>query len=78
MGNNSVIGPGYFDVDLGLSRSFRAVEKQRIEIRGEAFNVQNDVNFSNPTAALNNTTSFGKILSDVSPRIMQCAIKYVF
>ena len=62
-------------------------ERQNIEIRAEAFNLQNRVNFLNPSnpglvgnasgSALN-SSNFGKILSDVSPRIMQFAIKYAF
>ncbi len=74
---DNLVGPGYFDVDIALSRQFRIKERQRLEIRGESFNIQNRVNFLNPTAALNSST-FGKILTDVSPRIMQFAVKYAF
>lgn len=77
LGYNNARGPGYFDVDVALSRQFRIKERQRVEIRGEAFNIQNKVNFLNPTAALN-SSNFGKILTDVSPRILQFAVKYVF
>jgi hypothetical protein len=76
-GSNSLIRPGYFDVDLALSRRFALKERQFIEIRAEAFNIQNRVNFLNPTATLN-SSNFGKILTDVSPRILQFAVKYVF
>jgi hypothetical protein len=64
-------------VDVALSRQFRIKERQHLEIRAESFNIQNKVNFLNPTAALNSST-FGKILTDVSPRIMQFAVKYAF
>jgi hypothetical protein len=88
LGNNNIFGPGYFDVDLGLSRMFVIRERQRIEIRGEAFNVQNRVNLNSagngvsaypngPSVAMTSPT-FSKILSDVSPRILQFAIKYIF
>jgi hypothetical protein len=86
LGNNNIQGPGYFDIDVALSRMFSITERHRIEIRGEAFNLQNRVNFNppttitypnSPTAALTNTT-FGKLVSDVSPRILQFAVKYVF
>ncbi len=87
LGNNNLEGPGYFDVDLSLSRQFRVKEKQYFEIRAETFNIQNRANYLNPGAvgiaggsansALNSST-FGKIQSDVSPRIMQFAVKYVF
>lgn len=77
LGYDAALGPGYFDVDVALSRQFRIKERQRLEIRGEAFNIQNRTNFLNPTATLNSST-FGKILTDVSPRIMQFAVKYAF
>ena len=87
LGNNSLEGPGYFDVDVSLSRQFRVKEKQYFEIRAESFNIQNRANYLNPGAvgiaggasnsALNSST-FGKIQSDVAPRIMQFAVKYAF
>jgi hypothetical protein len=86
MGPNNLVGPDYFDVDLGLTRSFRITERQRVTIRAEAFNIQNRANYltsspTNPSAPATggqNGTSFGKILYDVSPRIMQFAVKYAF
>src|SRR5215471_14093454 len=86
MGPNNLVGPGYFDVDLGLTRSFPITERQRFTIRAEVFNIQNKVNFltssptnpSAPSTGGQNGTSFGKILYDVAPRIMQFAVKYTF
>jgi hypothetical protein len=87
LGVNNLEGPGYFDVDISLSRQFRVREKQYFEIRAESFNIQNRANFLNPgtvgisggsaNSALNSST-FGKIQSDVQPRIMQFAVKYNF
>ena len=87
LGANNLVGPGYFDVDVALSRQFRIREKQYFEIRAEVFNIENRTNFLNPgTAGLSggtansalNSSTFGKIQSDVSPRIMQFAVKYAF
>jgi len=76
-GYNNLVGPGFFEIDLALSKRFRVREHQSAEIRAESFNIQNRANFLNPTAAMN-SSNFGKILTDVSPRIMQFAIKYAF
>jgi hypothetical protein len=76
-GFSTLVGPGYFDVDVALSRKFIVRESQNFEIRAEAFNLQNRTNFLNPTSALN-SSNFGRILTDVSPRIMQFAVKYAF
>ena len=48
LGINNLEGPGYFDVDVALSRQFRVKEKQYFEIRAESFNIQNRANFLNP------------------------------
>lgn len=87
-GLNNLEGPGYFDVDVSLSRKFPITERQSIEIRWETFNVENRVNFVNPGTAgiaavgtsntATNSTTFGMISSDVAPRIMQFALKYQF
>ena len=87
MGINNLEGPGYFDVDISLSRQFHVKERQYFEIRAESFNIQNRANFLNPGAVsiaggtANSTltsSTFGRIQADVSPRIMQFAVKYVF
>ncbi len=86
-GINSLVGPGYFDVDVSVSRKFRVREHQYAEIRFESFNIQNRANYLNPASAglaggtsgsALNSSTFGKILADVSPRIMQFAVKYNF
>jgi hypothetical protein len=76
-GSLSVIGPGYFDIDLSLSRSFRIVENQRLTVRAEFFNVLNHANFMAPTNSLVCNT-FGVILASNDPRILQFSMKYTF
>jgi hypothetical protein len=80
-------GPGYFAVDVSLSRRFRVTERQYFEIRAESFNIQNRANYLSPatvglvggtSGSALNSSNFGKIQADVSPRIMQFAVKYVF
>ena len=85
---NSLEGPGFVEVDFALSRRFPITERQSLEIRWETFNIANHTNFLNPgtsgiaaggTAGTSlNSSTFGQLKSDVSPRIMQFAIKYVF
>jgi len=87
LGINNLGGPNYFTVDLSLSRRFPITERKSVEIRAESFNIENRVNFLNPAAvslvggvsgSALNSSNFGKILADVSPRIMQFAVKYTF
>jgi hypothetical protein len=69
--------PGYFDVDAALVRYFNITERHKVELRFEFFNLMNHVNFSAPDNYVPDST-FGQILSDVSPRILQFALKYTF
>jgi hypothetical protein len=78
---NSIRGPGSKAVDLSLTRSFRLGDAKAIEVRGEAFNAFNWLNWGQPQIGVNSPT-FGQILS-VAPgglgaRVIQLAIKYVF
>ncbi|HJT89608.1 MAG TPA: hypothetical protein VJ732_17185, partial [Bryobacteraceae bacterium] len=79
-------GPGFFQFDLALTRTFRIREAQSIQLRAEAFNLPNRVNFA-PPVSTTNSAAFGKIQSDVSgtyglaagdPRIVQIALKVFF
>ena len=76
-GSDSLIAPGYADVDMDVSRYFTIHENQKVELRFEFFNIANHVNWAAPDNNLQDNT-FGQILGDVSPRILEFALKYTF
>ncbi len=76
-GAYSLYAPTYFDMDLGISRTFIVHEAQQLEVRFEDFNSTNHVNFAAPIATENNA-HFGQITSAGNPRILQFAMKYRF
>jgi hypothetical protein len=76
-GYNSLVGPGYFNMDASLVKAFKIRENHRFELRFEFFNVLNHTNFNAPQASLNAAT-FGRIQSSLDPRILQFAAKYAF
>jgi len=76
-GRNSLLGPGFFNIDVALSRAFPLGEARRVEARFEAFNVTNHPNFAPPVNSLR-SSSFGRIQSAADPRILQFAVKFVF
>jgi hypothetical protein len=48
---NILIGPGYSNVDLSLGKEFPLIaEKLKLEIRADAYNAFNHVNYGNPDA----------------------------
>ena len=77
MGRNNVQGPGFFRLDMGLTRQFAIAENQTLEFRAEVFNLPNWVNLNIPDDDFSNRT-FGRVTSARDPRIMQFALKYVF
>jgi hypothetical protein len=77
-GRNIFTGPGFFQTDFSVHKEFPIRESLKFEIRGEAFNVFNNVNFSQPNAT-QTSASFGVISSTrVPPRILQLAAKITF
>ena len=74
----NVENPSFFNVDTGLSRTFKFTERYSMQIRWETFNFDNHTNFGGPVTSLTSST-FGQITGIVgSPRIMQFATKFVF
>jgi hypothetical protein len=77
LGSGSILGPGTWQFDLALSRTFQVREAQRFEVRAEAFNVTNSMRSNNPVTSLDSST-FGQVRTALDPRIMQFALKYFF
>lgn len=77
LGRYPLIGPGVFNFDLALSRTFHLTERWRLEGRFEAFNVINHPNLNAPNVTFSNS-QFGVITSAQDPRILQFAMKLHF
>jgi hypothetical protein len=74
---DALLGPGRWNVDMGLTRSFPMAGHQ-LQFRLEAFNVFNHVNPSNPVSSLS-SLNFGQVTSTATDqRIVQLALKYLF
>jgi hypothetical protein len=76
---NSIRGLGNHNLDIALSRNFPLQGSQSIEVRWEAFNAFNWMQWGLPNTSLLSPT-FGQISSVIqnSPRVMQFAVKYQF
>ena len=84
-------GPGVFQLDMAVTRTFTIHENKTLQFRVEAFNLPNHVNLNVPGttagAVTTNSSNFGQIVSDISgtqgltagdPRVLQMALKFVF
>jgi hypothetical protein len=89
LGRNTTREPYEFNIDLAVSRIFPIRERLRFEIRGEAFNLLNWVNFNAPNTGLTaqvdgsgnaffNSPGFGLITSAKSARFMQLVARFEF
>ncbi|MEQ1948102.1 MAG: carboxypeptidase regulatory-like domain-containing protein [Bryobacteraceae bacterium] len=86
MGQNALLGPGFWQWDGAVTRQFNLTESQRLELRFEGFNITNSFRPGNPGRGTGAANSFGVILNDATPpaattapaRVMQFALKYVF
>jgi hypothetical protein len=76
-GRNAVQGPGYVNWDFSAFKNIRLAESKELQFRGELFNVLNHTNFRLPVSDIESQT-FGQIQSDVSPRVIQVALKFLF
>ncbi|MBV9771438.1 MAG: carboxypeptidase regulatory-like domain-containing protein [Bryobacterales bacterium] len=88
-GQGILLGPGNFNWDISIVKTFRITERQQVIFRTEFFNAFNHPQFANPGAtpgssacancAVNTPGTFGQIIAtSVNPRIMQFALKYIF
>ncbi len=78
-GRNFFTGPGSFDMDLGILKRIRIVERHVLEYRAEFTNLTNTPTFGLPTTTVTSET-FGRIRDNVlsGSRKIQMALKYYF
>jgi hypothetical protein len=75
-GRNLFSGPGLFNTNLSLVKSFRIRERLgALQFRSEFFNLLNQVNFGQPDGVYVDKT-FGQIQTAADPRIVQFALRY--
>ena len=64
---NSFRGPGYFDTDMNVHKTFSIKERANFMIGVFAYNLFNHPNFDNPFNNLASSGTFGQILQTVGP-----------
>jgi hypothetical protein len=75
---NSIRGPGFWKIDVAVSRLFALGGARNLEARVEAFNVTNNFNWGNPITNFS-SGNFGRIQTQAGDsRIMQFGLKYGF
>jgi hypothetical protein len=65
-GRNTLRGPGFFETDMSVFRTFSISEKVKFQLRAEALNATNHANFANPAGDTNSST-FGYVTGLYGP-----------
>ena len=78
---NSLRGPGFWNVDLGLQKNIGVGRGRELQVRVEAFNVFNHINWrlENNGVAIDNAATRGRITSMYGrPRQLQFGFRFVY
>ena len=76
-GRNSVLAPGYADLDVGIHKEIALATGTKLSLRWEVFNLLNRVNFDVPNR-IAFTPNFGRIFSAQPARQMQIGARMTF
>jgi hypothetical protein len=76
-GRGTIEGPDTFRVDFTLFKNFRFGETMRLQLRGEAFNVFNNVNYRSFVTAVT-STQYNQVTAFRDPRSLQFGAKFYF
>jgi hypothetical protein len=78
--NDSIDGPGFWNVDLSLVKRFHFGDRVATELRADAFNAFNHPNFGNPNGSFGSAT-FGQVTGmsgSYSPRLVRFGARLTF
>ena len=83
VGKGSLRFPGFYSWDMGISKTFSITERYKVQLRGEFFNIFNQVNFLSDEGTVNNASTFSNgnfatLRTATDPRIGQIAMKFIF
>lgn len=90
LGRNSIVGPGFTDVDLGIIKNTKLTERINVQFRADAFDLLNHPNYGQPARVLSAVT--GSTVPNLfritntrfptgdsgSSRQLQLALKFIF
>ena len=87
-GRNIVFGPGLFNLNGGVYRTFSLTERFKLQFRADAYGLTNTAQFSNPAAVASNASftngvetalnGYDTITTAAGSRIVQFALKLSF
>jgi hypothetical protein len=73
----AILGPGYVSVNMDVFKNIELPENMRLQLRAEAFNLPNHVNW-NGLNLQEGAATFGEVTSAHDPREIQVGAKLIF
>lgn len=77
MRNDSIDGPGFWNLDASLVKRFRFGDRVNAELRADAFNLTNTPHFNNPNGSFGSST-FGQVTSSFGQRLVRFGARVIF
>src|SRR5204862_2924517 len=77
LGLNPLYGPGRWEMDANIQKSFKTSETTKLTVRMDSNNVFNHPNPGNPNMNLNSGT-FGQITTKTGNRSLAAQLRFVF
>jgi len=77
LSKNAFRGPGFWNLDLSVSKDFKFHERYGLKFRVDMFNATNSVRLGNPILQANNNL-FGQITAVAPARTMQMGLRFTF
>jgi len=77
-GRNVISGPGYQMLDMSFQKIIRLGESQRLEIRGDGFNVLNHTQFDGIGSTFTTPATFGRVTSTRNERSFMLGARLQF
>ena len=77
LSKNAFRGPGFWNLDLSISKDFKFHEHYGLKFRVDMFNATNSVRLGNPILQINNAL-FGQITAVAAARTMQMGLRFTF
>jgi len=82
---NMLYGPGFWNWDIGVQKTFRVTEAHSLQLRGDGLNAFNHFNLGGPNATIPDirdgglaNPNAGKILGGSGSRVIQVGLKFMF
>ncbi len=78
IGRNTMVGPGFEQIDMGLGKTFKVAERINLTVQANFFNLLNHTNFNLPNAFKVDPAHFGTITAAYPARQTQLALRLDF